>query len=83
MRRVIVHIDRLVLRGVSATDRTAVAESLTRELTTQLARAEIADRLSSRPDTARLDAGRIRTGAATPVALGRSVARGITRRVTA
>jgi hypothetical protein len=83
MRRVIVHIDRLVLRGVSATDRTAVAESLTRELTIQLARPGVAGRLSSQPDTARLEAGRIRAGAATPVALGRSVGRAITQKVTA
>lgn len=80
--RVILHVDRLVLRGVGALNRDAVAEWLTRELQAQLARPHVADRLASRPDAVRLHVGRVRVDATTPTTLGRVVARRIARKVT-
>lgn len=78
MTRVFVHIDRLVLTGVRAAERQALASGLRDELTRRLSAPEAVGRLASIGNVARLrvdgvsagrDAGR--TGAA--------VARGIDR----
>jgi hypothetical protein len=81
VKRVIVHIDRLVLRGVRPADRDAVATSLTRELGASLADRGAATRLAARDDAACVNAGRV-SGAGSPTALGRLAARGIARRIT-
>lgn len=54
MRRVIVNIDRLVLRGVRYEDRHAAAARLRRELAELLASGELVDRIAAGGDIARL-----------------------------
>lgn len=55
--RVVVHIDRLALRGFRHEDRRAVAEAFRRELSRQLTREGAAARLASLVSAARVDAG--------------------------
>ncbi len=72
MTRVIVHIDRLVLRGIHPQDRHAIAEGLQAELGRLLAAAGAATQLTHRVDQPRLSIGRIRIGVkAAPGDLGR------------
>jgi hypothetical protein len=80
VRRVIVHIDRLVLRGIGPADRETVAESLTRELGARFADGGAAARLAARGNSAHVNAGRV--GGGSPAAMGRFAARGIARKVT-
>jgi len=84
MKRVVLHIDRLVLRGFHPADRDAIAEGLRAELGRLLADPSSAARLGAMPHVPKVDGGRVtlrREGAASEAgaALGGAVARGITR----
>jgi hypothetical protein len=49
MNTVHVHIERLVLRGVAATDRDAVVQALQAEVERQLSQPGVAERLATAP----------------------------------
>lgn len=59
MRRVIVTIDRLTLKGVRYEDRHAVAQGLQEQLTALFAEPGMAERLVSMGDVPRLRAGSV------------------------
>ena len=81
MTRVIVHIDRLVLRGVARGAERAVAEALRSALARQLAHAT-AQALSGWHATPRIDAGTVRVGATTtPERVGAAAGRAIAGRL--
>lgn len=83
MRRIIVHIDRLLLRGFRDADRHLVADGLRAELGLQLAAPEAAERLGALGNPAQLKAGSIRVAASTkPARIGAAAARAIGRRIT-
>lgn len=84
MKKVYLHIDRLVLKGFCNEDRTAIAAGIQEELARQLASTEAPDRLAASSGVARLrvDPAPIRFDAsaqAIGVALAGSVVRGMTR----
>ena len=78
MTRVFVHIDRLVLRGVAAAERDALAGALRAELTRRLAAPEAVGRLTSIGNVARLRVGSV-VGGRDARRTGAAVARGIDR----
>lgn len=80
VRRVIVTIDRLTLKGVRYEDRHAVAQGLQEQLTALFAEPGMAERLASVGDVPhlRVDSGS-GTGAAVPGQLGRDAADGIAK----
>lgn len=83
MKRVIVHIDSLVLKGFRPEDRHAVAEGLRRELGRLLATPEAAGLLAQRDDAGRLNLGAVRLAHATqPARVGEGAAQGIVRGIT-
>ena len=74
MTRVVLHINRLVLRGVDPADAGAVATALRTELA-QLLRADAGATHAAHGDSAVLRAGRVHLAPDNPgAALGRSVA---------
>ncbi|MGF1643976.1 MAG: hypothetical protein ACFCUJ_10050 [Thiotrichales bacterium] len=78
MNRVILHIDRLVLRGVAPDDRVAVAAALQAELTRLLASPDGAARFTPWDRHARVRLGAIDLpDAPRPTQLGAAVARRI------
>ncbi|MCS6264678.1 MAG: hypothetical protein H8K11_13070 [Nitrospira sp.] len=78
MRRVIVTIDRLTLKGVRHEDRHAVAQGLQEQLTALFAEPGMAERLVSLGDVPRLRVDSISTtGEATPRQVGSDAADGI------
>ena len=80
MRRVFVHIDRLVLKGFRHEDRHALAEGLRGELGRQFAEPDALWHLVSRGDVSRLDVGEVRIESeAKPSRVGAQAARGIAR----
>ena len=84
MKRVVVHIDRMVLNGFRDTDARAIAEGMRGELARALADPATAGRLASRGDTASLDAGKVRLAPdgrpqRLGTAAGRAIAKGISR----
>jgi hypothetical protein len=83
MSRVIVNIDRLVLKGFRYEDRRAVATGLERELSRLLADDAWVERLAASGDVAnvRLQTGLIRSDAP-PHQVGASAARAIRRSVS-
>jgi hypothetical protein len=78
VRRVVVHIDRLVLRGIRPEDRHAVADGLRTELAALLGEPQTAAGIGRIGAIAHLRAGRVRVvpGAA-PSAIGAGAARRI------
>jgi len=82
MTRIIVHIDRLVLRGVDPAQRNAVAAALQAELARSLARPGAPQRLAASGGRPRIEAGvhGLRAGA-TPGGIGRAAGRAIAREV--
>lgn len=78
MKRVVVHIDRLVLRGFAASDGDGIALGLRQELGRLLADPAMANRLAAGGNVARLRLGAvpIQRGAA-PCEIGTGVGRGI------
>ena len=82
MKRVVVHIDRLVLNGIARKDRHVFAESLRGELGRLLAEPGNADRLASLPDTAKLNIRDMRVGTQNkPAQFAKLTANAITRGV--
>lgn len=82
MTRVVLHIDRLVLKGFERQAREGIAEGLREELTRLLAAPEVARQLQSRHGIPALKVGAIRIQAgAPPAAIGVQAARGIVRGV--
>jgi len=82
MKRVIVHIDSLALKGFRHEDRYAIADGLRQELARLLGEPAAAEGLARTGNTARLQAGKVQvqqTGKQGRV--GAEVARGIVRRV--
>ncbi len=80
MTRVVVHIDRLVLKGFPPEDRQALAEGLRQELGRLFAAPDAAQGLAARGDAGRLRVSGVRVGAtAAPGHVGTQAARGIVR----
>ncbi len=83
MSRIVIHIDRLLLRGFRRTDRHAIADGLRTELAQYFAEPGAAHMLAARGDQSYLKPGTLRIGSrATParvgVQAGRAIARGLT-----
>ena len=84
MTRVVLHIDRLVLRGFPAADRNRIAAGLRSELARHFADPTHSTHLRSMPHVPRLDGGRVtlpRGGEATRTGtlVGSAVARRLSR----
>jgi hypothetical protein len=78
MKRVVVHIDRLVLRGVRQEDRHAVAAGLQQELQRVFGDREAVSKLRGMGDVSRLQVnGPNIRDSSEPQRLGQSVAQGI------
>jgi hypothetical protein len=83
MRRVLVHVNRLVLKGIRHEDRLSLVEGLRRELRLQLAEPGLANNLQRETHVPRLDGGRIRLGStAGPASIGTQAGRRITKVIT-
>jgi hypothetical protein len=77
-RRVVVHIDSLVLNGVPYEDRHAVAQGLQEQLTQLFSQPGVAHRLGETGSIPRLRVGQVHTAAETrPQQVGVAVANGI------
>lgn len=80
MKRVIVHIDSLVLRGFDHEDRHAIAAGLRQELIQLFADPHAAQQLASKGDVSRLRVGNINVNSdVKPQGVGVEAARGIGR----
>jgi hypothetical protein len=80
MKRVVVHIDRLVLNGFQRADRHAIAAGLQSELGRLLSEPGAAERLGGIGNVERVRAGNIQVApSAKPESTGVSAARAITR----
>jgi len=80
MKRVIVHIDSLVLKGFRHEDRHAVAEGLSAELGRLLASPDAARQLGAQDGVSRLKIGAVRIGQGSQLgAVGVQAAQGIAR----
>lgn len=78
MKRVIVHIDRLVLNGFNSGDRLAISAGLQQELSSLLADPQAVQALSNQGNIARLKPGRTRIAPGSePQHVGAQVAQGI------
>jgi hypothetical protein len=82
MTRVIVHIERLVLKGFRPGDRHAVAQGLQAELARVLSARDAASRLRGMGDVPRLQVGGVAVEkGASPQRVGEGVAQGIGREI--
>jgi hypothetical protein len=84
MRRVVVHIDRMVLKGFGNADAQAVGEGMRTEFARLLARPATGEKLASLGHVPSLQAGQIRLGhdarpQAVGLSVGRAIAKGISR----
>lgn len=80
MTRVVVHIDRLVLKGFPHQDRRALAEGLRQELGRLFAEPNAAHQLTAQGDVVRLKVNDVRVAATTsPATVGTQAARTIAR----
>jgi len=80
MKRVIVHVDSLVLKGFRHEDRHALAEGLSAELGRLLASPDAAHHLGAQDGVSRLKIGAVHIGqGAKPAAVGARAAQGIAR----
>ena len=78
MKRVVVHIDRLVMRGIRREDAPLFAQSLREQLALELAAPEIARQLATRGDVPRLQAADVHLDAGvTPAGIGARAASSI------
>ncbi len=83
VNRVVLNIDRLVLRGFAREDRDAIAAGLSAELERLLAAPELARGLMGRDGRARLRIGAVPIGAGSePAEVGAQTARGIAQGIT-
>jgi hypothetical protein len=75
MKRIVLHIDRLVLRGFDSADGDRLAEGLRQELGALLATAETAQAMTAWQSTPRLHAGTVHIDhGAPPVQVGQRIA---------
>ena len=82
MKRVVVHIDRLVLKGFRPEDRHAIAEGLQQELGRVFADRDAVTHLGALGDVSRLQVGGVPVGQGwTPRRLGESVAQCIGKEI--
>lgn len=80
MRRVILHIDSLVLKGFRHEDRHGIAEGLQQELTRLFANPQAAQQLAANGDVSRLRLGNISIDQnSKPQRVGSQVAQGISK----
>jgi hypothetical protein len=84
MKRVVVHIDRMVLKGFRNADAHAISEAMRGELARSLAHPATGERLASLGHVSNLRAGKVRLGRdAKPqelgISAGRATAKGILR----
>jgi hypothetical protein len=79
MKRLVLHIDRLVLNGYPRAQRQAIVAGLREELVRHYSDPSAAARLSGLSNRERLHAGRVQVGSAGPRAVGISAARGVVR----
>ena len=78
MKRIVLHIDSLVLKGFRHEDRHGIAEGLQQELSRMLADPQAAQQLTSNGDVSRLRIGNISIGQnSKPQRVGAQVAQGI------
>jgi hypothetical protein len=82
MKRVVVHVDRLVLKGFQHQDRQALADGLRAELGRLFADPHTARTLVAQGNLAHLSVGKVRVAPnAGPARLGAQAARGIAREI--
>jgi hypothetical protein len=84
MKRIVVHIDRMVLAGFRNADAHAIGEGMQGELARLLADPATGQRLASLGHTSSLHAGKVRLAPDVKpqrlgIAAGRAIARGISR----
>ena len=80
MKKVIVHIDRLVLNGFEGSDRDAIAEGLRQELGELLVNSESSKNLADLSGNHRMRAGNVLVGhGAKPLHVGKLIAGGIAK----
>ena len=80
MKRVVVHIDRLVLRGFDNKDRDSLAEGLRLELGNLLANAGASQHLTGMSSVPRLSMGDVQiTHGEKPAQVGKLIASGIVK----
>lgn len=78
MKRVVIHIDRLVLKGFRHGDRQSIASGLQQELGRVFADREAVQHLTTVGDVSRLQVGRVQfEQGSKPQRVGEDVARGI------
>ena len=83
MKRIVLHVDRLVLRGWRGVDARAVGAALRGELARWLADPAARERLAARGDVRALQLGKVRVEhEATPARIARSLARSIARGIS-
>ena len=83
MMRIVVHIERVTLRGVASGHRTSFARALQKELTRQLSASPPVRLTASSINAERLVTLPVRQSGSDPGQLGRGVARGIARSLKA
>ena len=82
MKRVVLHIESLMLRGFRQEDRYAIAEVLQQELTRLFAEPQATQQLTTGEDLSRLRIGKVVIDqGAKPSRIGQQVARAITKGV--
>lgn len=82
MKRVVVHIDRLVLKGFRHEDQHAIAAGLQRELGRVFAEREAVSHLTAMGNVSRLQVGGVQIEhGSKPQSVGESVARGIGKEI--
>ena len=81
MKRVVVHIDRLVLKGFRPEDRHAIAAGLQQELGRVFAEREAVSLLRAKGDVSRLQVGMPIEQGSWPQRVGESVAQGIGKEI--
>lgn len=79
MSRIVLHIDRLLLRGIDAGNAEAFSAALQAELQRQLAIAGMAETLSGIGHLARIKAGEVRSTTPGSEGLGQAIGRSIVR----
>jgi hypothetical protein len=83
MTRVVVHIDRMVLKGFRNADSHTIVEGMRGELARLLARPETGARLASLGHVSSLDAGKVRLAQdAKPQRLGLAAGRAIAKEIS-
>jgi hypothetical protein len=76
MTRILVHIDKLILRGVADGDADALADEISRAVANELRNHALDAPLIAQGDRARIQAGKVTT-AATPAGTGQAIAQRI------